>query len=647
MFTFALAFSYGLAILLGFYGWGSFLDRLLFHGRPADGALRAAWGLAFSIAVGGVLNLLGLVGRGSVLSYLGIGIALGMLHLQKEIKDRGHEGARPTLSLGLVAVFLSVGAIGMLHYASAVTVPQFPGAVFPRNFNPHDDYQAYLVFPQKMLQTGSLGSDPFNERRLVTGFGAQAFLHTFVLSGLPAKHLFLMDPGLGLLLVLALAAGELVRRRASPWMALMVLAAILAIPPPTVNSSSLLTGTALFLAYTRTMAWPGLPDPSRARAALEALLLAAICALKFSLLPAALAMLVASFLLRWIGTERRLPVVRGFALTAGLGALFCAPWSIAMFRATGTFLYPLLGRGNHLASPAEQGMLFGLWSRYEMATATTALLATPLVMGILVLAAGSRLLHRPIIRGREPSLSLLAGVLVGILSTAIALGTFDSSRFIFPMACATLIYLLCESVGVESPAASGRWRRPLMKLMAALAASVVILGTRNDLPVFYRGMIDSTRFGLGDGNIVTPEEISRYRRLQDAVPAGDRLLVRLEKPFLLDFNRHQISVVDRPGQVGPPPGLPFLHGSEPVAEYLLTSGMRFVAYDYAAEAGFSRQGTLSRVTPRAHPWVRGVSLRTLDFQDNLSALARSRHRLYDDGRTFVLDLGQRDPPAGP
>src|SRR5579871_2644713 len=52
--------AWGLIVLLGFAGWGDLVRRLLAPAADVDWGLRAAWGLALTLAVGGLLCLLGL-----------------------------------------------------------------------------------------------------------------------------------------------------------------------------------------------------------------------------------------------------------------------------------------------------------------------------------------------------------------------------------------------------------------------------------------------------------------------------------------------------------------------------------------------------------------------------------------------------------
>ena len=127
--------------------------------------------------------------------------------------------------------------------------------------------------------------------------------------------------------------------------------------------------------------------------------------------------------------------------------------------------------------------------------------------------------------------------------------------------------------------------------------------------------------------------------MQRAVPEHVVLLARLEYPFLLDFKRNTVYIADYPGGSSPPPGMPFSQGGERLAEYLCGQGVRYVAYSYAAEAGFPKKVYRARLIPGMDPWIRQQAQHTLDFQRNLAELGRTRAAIFDDGDVHVLDLG--------
>ena len=92
-----------------------------------------------------------------------------------------------------------------------------------------------------------------------------------------------------------------------------------------------------------------------------------------------------------------------------------------------------------------------------------------------------------------------------------------------------------------------------------------------------------------------------------------------------------------------PPGIPVFKGSEAIASYLTEHGIRYLAYSYADEATFTKALFSGRLSPNVNIWIRRGAEITFDFQDNVAGLGRSRRRVFDDGKMFVVYLAT---PAG-
>jgi hypothetical protein len=131
-----------------------------------------------------------------------------------------------------------------------------------------------------------------------------------------------------------------------------------------------------------------------------------------------------------------------------------------------------------------------------------------------------------------------------------------------------------------------------------------------------------------------------YRQAQEAAPAGARLLVMLERPYLLDFARNPIWQVDFPGTVSPPPGMPFSKDGEALAAYLGGVGVRYFAVndpDHSEDELYGRSHWLQLKRDR-NPLTANVAPRFLGFFDEVSQLLRTRKHLFDDGHLITLDL---------
>src|SRR5262249_32673591 len=92
-----------------------------------------------------------------------------------------------------------------------------------------------------------------------------------------------------------------------------------------------------------------------------------------------------------------------------------------------------------------------------------------------------------------------------------------------------------------------------------------------------------------------------------------------------------------PGGASPPPGMPVFRGPEPLASYLLTHGIRFVAYSYGNEALFPKS---EKEQLLQSPWVQGAARAAFAFQDSLLELMRSRRLRFDDGERAMIDLAE-------
>jgi len=133
MASYWLAFAWGLAILASFVGWGGALNRVLFPAQRVDWGQRAAWGVALSVVIGGVLNLLQRISRTTVLVYLGLGIAWCLASWISRIRDlsqiKGLFQTQPDAKYERIFVcgVLLVVALTMIQYAASISGVQQGG----------------------------------------------------------------------------------------------------------------------------------------------------------------------------------------------------------------------------------------------------------------------------------------------------------------------------------------------------------------------------------------------------------------------------------------------------------------------------------------------------------------------------------------
>jgi hypothetical protein len=360
--------------------------------------------------------------------------------------------------------------------------------------------------------------------------------------------------------------------------------------------------------------------------------------LKSTLIPAAGIMLAGSFLFRASRPGKKGRDIREMALISGLIAMFLLPWMLSMYRSSGTLLYPILGRGYNGFGHAAYGAipeasvlapqrLLHLIGSAVLEPSSIALL----VIGTCYLAGGAWLTDRSGV-----GLFLFAGAFVGKMALALIMQGWWVDRLSFAFVFSAILILLTEVLS-EVPD-SGIFRQ--WTLAAAAAAGIYAGGNWNSAIEMYRDSFKQAYSAMrGNASLISEVDRRIYRQFQQSTSAGSTILAKVENPFLFDFNRNQVFVVDSAGP-GPPPGLPLFKGAESLAAYLVSHAITYVAYSYGATPEFSRG--LARVfLPGQPPGIRVGGEQTADFLRSLDELSGTRRRIYDDGRNLVIDLHQR------
>jgi hypothetical protein len=634
MTSYFLAFTWGFVILVAWIGWGRLLNRILFPEARTDWGQSAAWGLALSVVMGGTLNVLSYISRTTVLVFLGAGVAIWLLDLlirrTGEVRNTFIRLADLRSSKSLLVVGALIVLLALIQYAGSVSVSRSDSpssAAGPVRFNQADDFQAYFVFPEKMMQLGSISPDPFCARQIESSLGGQSFLDALILSVLSVQNLHILDPGLGLLLIIGLVWGSFKQAGTSLAWSLALLLMFVWMAPPTVNIASLYTGMALFLSLYRTLEWKAFSDGRfLSRVLVIALIAAAICSLKSTFIPACGVLLACSFVCYVVGQRFKRTVLAELASTAILVVVFALPWMISMYRSSRTLLYPLLGTGYHqpfhwLTISRGVQLLF----KHLTDPSWVALAA----LGVFYLMS-----RRWEISGREAVLSLLTGAVVGHVVITLATGEPNNSRYSFPFIFAAVLVLITVAASGSPVVGQNKWEasRPLV----AIGVTLFLVGsTWFPSRILYAECLQGIRRAIERAPLVQSPEIAAYQRLQESVPRGEVILTRLEKPFLLDFKRNTVFVVDY-AVASPPPGMPLREGGEALARYLTSHSTRYVAYSYTGEA--ARRAVVGH--DQYSPFTLNQIERTFDFEDDLEQLSKTRRRVYDDGRSFVLDLSQ-------
>ncbi len=634
MHFFLVGFAAGIGIIVSFAGWGWLVVRVLRIRFATGFGSKAAVGLALTSPVGAVLNWFGLISPGIVRAFVLAGILIAALSAAISVSY---------LRDSVVSAWAyfrprKLMAFGLLLLVS-ITISKFASVVSPGGFHAQDDYHAYFVFPAKMLQTGQLGTDPFSERRIISSLGDKYFLDTFLISFTGRfGNMRLIDEGIGYVILLFLMAEVMHRKRIPGHWAMLTLFAVCIYPSPVSNITAIYLGVVvlvmLFDLLDRTAAQPALNST-----ALVAILLAGLCSFKTTFVPTAGIFFLSLFFYQLFRLPDKGKTVARAGFCLMLIVILLSPWMLYSYRASGTFFYPLFGKGYH-------GSVYGT---YLLPTAHMGLhnflafldglsFTVGLVLAIqvaLILVAFRR-------NGDDRLIDFIVviNLLIDFVIIGIGTGGVQMYRYSFFILYAIALFLLVQELAVFAQRSSSGKPLGFPDSFAAVLLLGMLLGTGYELFMQEQRnwRLGALEFSLSGRDIVSPAEVSAYRDLQLAVPPGQKILVRMDRNFLFDFRRNPIYVNDLPGGASLPPGIPIFKGPEALADYLVQHGIRYLAYSYGDEATFSRALFSDRLEPRVNIWIRRGAEIAFDFQDNALALGKSRKKLYDNGSMFVLDL---------
>ncbi|MDD2757936.1 MAG: hypothetical protein PHD72_00990 [Patescibacteria group bacterium] len=632
MSSYFLVFFAGLALLLAFAGLGQIVTFLFFNKKRLDFGLYVILGVAIFMIIGGYLNLFEMISRTTLWSLLSLGLLVTLGLFIKNIKTTVGYLIGVWAFIKNNKKFAAVAAVVFLiilaRYATAVSFFPFHGS---------DDYHGYLVFPAKMIQTGHLGEDPFSERRIAPSLGGGHLLNATVLSFASFKNLHLVDNGIGLLLLIILLLECFKDAKLNKNASLLIIFLVSIIPSPSVNATCFLLAAAFFFAIFRILCFTR--DLSRSQlTAVLCLTVSALVVLKTNLIIPAAFLFCCFFCLTFYRQNKKIILLNALLVLA-LFAVALVPWMISMLESSGTLFYPFLGAGYHGASYgnfAGPHLTLNVYSIIRVAVEIFACLNVTLPLIIL-----GYLTFKNTNVNRRMLLCIFVSSLVGIAAVIYGVGAYSLGYYIFSFVVPTILILLVSLLKENKSVLNDVGKYSIYAMMVA----VFMLGVYIQKAIVWEGEFErnisfdnGVKIGLLNTEMISAEELGQYKSLQNSVPPQEIILARLDRNFLFDFKRNNIFIIDLPGGSSLPPGLPFREGSEKMADYLLSVGVKYVAYSYGNEANFTKEANSGMLRVHVNPWLRAETEHSFDFQDNLMELYKNRKVLYDDGKNFMLDL---------
>lgn len=623
---FLAALCWAITIFVSICGLGCAALRLALS-RKTSIPLAAVTGISLLVFVGGCLNLLHAIRQPALLLLVAAGL-LGFLWTRPRLLSPSAPGPsqpRSRSNSHSTRVILSIAAL--------VFLIRFGATVHTSYYQQGDDYNFYLAAPVKMVALHQYAPDPFSERRVMSSLGGNYFLQSLILAELPVEDIQMADRALGLLLVVCVAAGLGEAFRLHPLQRALLVLFLLLTPQLQFNLTFVNLPFALFCGLAFLAADL---DELESRPRLQALLLGAtaatIASFKSTYLPHGILFCLFVGLLH----ARRRGLAAGiktiaFASVGGLVVLL--PWMIASHSASGTWFYPLLGKGYQYSAyglfpPPSGGNTLKIIAKVMTFN-------LPLLAVLLVEWFWCERDEQTRVLTALTAAALVASVLVGM-----ATGGDSVRRYNYPAILAAILLLYAAASHKANLRPTGRWRA-LEGLSAALCLCLAMYVGFNSWTWEYSATLKGLRTSLTDFHIEPESTVQAYAAMERAIPAGpDGTIATLDFPFLLDFKSRDIAIADIPGAASLPPGWPSRSDGNALAAYLLAHHRRYLAvtFDDSTVSLVEKRLLAEMADPTSTQWIISEAQIRVASYRQYEQLVHTREHLYDAGGLIVLDL---------
>ena len=642
---------WGFLILFSFIAWGVALVRTLPGERSYGWGVNGSIGMALTLSVFGVVACLRLVSVSTIVGWTALGPLVASVQrarrgatlrgdfaeLWRRINAIPRRPHTHVYLLGLCVIYI----LAWLDYSSSV---------MNAFFNRWDDEMAYRGFVRQFLDQGTL-LESFSFRRAAS-YGGQSLLQAFVVALSDSNRVHIFDNGIAMLLLVGLVTGY---RTAPQWSArAAVLVAgfmLVTLPYGPHNLGSALSGAALFLALFRLLDDPGFADDAPVPSAiLIGLVTAALCTLRQNYISAAVGLVAFAYLALFLspGSKPREWVRRGM-LTGAFTFAFLLPWMVLAVIAIGTPLYPLI-QGN--VRP-DYGFVGSVNFDEKVRWALSNLFVFKPVVTIGMLFAAAVLL--PSTRRNRV---LHAFLFASVIAFCLMIHFFQNFQDAESIARYYLAFVLAFGLTVTLAAVSQAARRTAGVLPAA---ALVLFAVGHQFVASKDQVLMTATTGVSAFNNLLwqrgpqkpHDDEGLYRRIQDSIPPGERVLVMLDHTHLLDGKRNVLFTFDHPCAAGPKPRPPCFEGPEAMAAYLTQQRIRYLAYQLGPSSPeysipqWIRKRPAELQPKRRITYYERQAIFELDFFGTLQRLAASRQSVFHEGEVRVLDLqtantGERD-----
>jgi len=590
-------------LILGSAGWGLlFQVQLKKISKITSSAfalnyLQIPIGISLFLLVFGWLVALGICSMWSVLLWHFLGVTMLAVNY---ILSKGWKRRPSNWSISLInTIILVVCSLASL------------GVVASRTFQKMDDLPAYAYLAQKLVATGGL-IDPFSSRRILSYGGATLYQAVFVkFTGLQSIFAFdnLFMPVVLVITVLLYGRSH----KLSPWL-LGLLSLCLVAGTSSLILFNLSPRFAItFFTLVVLLASFDLAR-SNSRVGSDYVLVMGLLIASLSTMRVENAVAPAIVVLLTIVWDRR-SAFRHALLLVGIGMLSVSGWAFALYRSSGTFLFPIM-RGtanmsfyfdpvhwgisqyltlfwNGVALENEFAILIGVFvaalcsylsfKKDIVSTRILVYVAGAVTAQLIVMVFAMTGYDGPTVTRYSGPTILAAGIFTVVLlflkNKQNQFQPHESSKLLtqlrmfvgtnmFNVGAVFLIFLCCLGYTVPNSA------RTVDRSSIPLFSTEFRTTFTNAYDLIHKGAL--SLLNIQSVTSVVNADLVSISKVSAAVPKNSTVLSAIETPGFLDMSRFNVFTLDWPSANSEFPGLKFDQGVQALKHYLIAHGINFL-----------------------------------------------------------------------
>lgn len=622
---------WSLVIFASFWGYGEALRRALKRPEFDDlgWGLTGAWGMAVTLAIGGVLMMLSLakapILTGVVLLGAGLAVFFGLKSLSQTPGAKSKKQPLREVWKFHPADILLLG-LAALAFATAI--------VWPHQVDPNDDLVCYLMLPEKILATGTL-IETFSFQRAGT-FGGQALLQALVMIVGNETSGHTPDRGLAMLVIFGILMAAM-RGVTGParWIGFFLLLAFWFVPVPRISTNGAMTGGCLLAALVATFSRV---KSLGLRKNLPAFVPVGLVAAAASSIRPTFALVAASTfagltLWRILENRKAKPIenILPFLISGLVCVVLLVPFMFVLYQSNGA---PVIPPFSGFVSEAYQTFDFPETAK-NFESLFNFLTGGPTIVLLVLLAVAV------VLPGESGRGWVLAGMLAAcclIVFRFAAIAYYDQYRYIYPIVVPMLLWYLATGLKPTSQQSVGQEKIPLRILAVALALFVLV-NARSGIQEL-GAQIDSLALANEPNRSFLPAQLkSAYKSIQENVPPGEKILTMVDAGYWLDYSRNPMQSINAVGGACPPPGIPFGKGPEALRDYLRGLGFNYlIAVDFNNAVLLYTRRLWTEATRPEWIYPQLWRPRFLDVMDSIDAFDKEGKVIAREGNLRLIQL---------